>query len=77
MTIPFAKVHATVSPEDIYYVSWNLDGCDGLGFLQTDSAQKGDVTIFAPANLLDEIYSFFEGLKAEGVDANICSVEEN
>lgn len=76
MTIPFAKVHAIVAPEDIYYVSWNLDACDGLGFLQTDNAKTGVVTIFTPVNLLDEVKSFFEGLRAEGINATICSVEE-
>lgn len=76
MTIPLAKVHLTVPPSDIFYISWNLDACDGLGFLQTDDARNGHVTIFTPASLLDELKSFIEGHRAEGIEITTDLIEE-
>ena len=76
MTLPLAKVHLTVPPEDIFYISWNLDACDGLGFLQTDDAKSGHVTIFAPASMLDTLKSFIEGHIAEGINITTDLIEE-
>lgn len=77
MTIPLAKVHITLPCNDIFYVSWNLDACDGLGFMQTDDAKNGKATIFTPLNLLDDIKGFIDGLKAEGMNIMIDSIEED
>lgn len=76
MTIPVAKVHLTMDSRDIYYASWNLDACDGLGFMQTDDAAHGKAAIITPVNLLDEVRSFVGGLQAEGMNITIDSVEE-
>ncbi len=76
MTIPLAKVHLTVPPSDIFYISWNLDACDGLGFLQTDDARNGQVTIFTPANMIDTLKSFIEGHRAEGIQISTDLIEE-
>lgn len=75
MTIQIAKIHAKVKTEDIYYMSWNIDACDGLGFLQTDDAKNGLVTIFTPHNLLSVLLSFLDGLKVEGLNIEINSIE--
>ncbi|MDO4952244.1 MAG: DUF4911 domain-containing protein [Synergistaceae bacterium] len=62
--------------KEIYYASWNLDACDGLGFMQTDDAAHGKVAIICPANLLDEVKSFVGGLQADGMNITIDSIEE-
>ena len=39
----------TVPHEDIYYISWIIDAAEGIGFLQTDDAKAGKITVFTPA----------------------------
>jgi hypothetical protein len=69
-------VELTVPPKDIFYISWNLDACEGLGFLETNDAKAGRVTIYAPAGSIEYIYSFIEGVRAEGVDVAVNKVWE-
>jgi hypothetical protein len=64
----------TVPPEDIYYISWNIDACEGLGILETISAREGKVTVYTTAAMLPHLYSFVEGLSKEGVAVNICDL---
>ncbi len=61
----------TVDPKDIYYISWIIDGCEGIGFLQTDDPKNGRVSIFAPLSLLQDIKSLVDGLIAEGLNITI------
>lgn len=64
-------VSLTVPQNEIYYISWNLDACEGLGFLQTDDAAAGRVTVFTPAPLICDLYGFIDGLRAEGIPIEI------
>jgi len=68
------EIKLTVPQKDIYYISWNLDACEGLGFLQTDEPSNGFVTIFTPLCLIEDMLSLIEGLKAEGVSAVISEI---
>jgi hypothetical protein len=63
-----------VSPKDIYYISWNIDACEGLGMLRTDDAIAGNVTVHAPFELLSDILDLIDGLKAEGLDIIISGI---
>lgn len=66
----------TVPQKDIFYLSWNLDACEGLGFLETNDASSGRVTIYTPSQLIEDVYSFIEGVRGEGVDVIINNVRE-
>lgn len=63
-----------VSPKDIYYISWNIDACEGLGILRTDDPRAGSVTVLAPSELLSDVLALIEGLKAEGLDIIINGI---
>jgi len=69
-------VELTVPPKDIFYISWNLDACEGLGFLETNDAKAGCVTVYTPAGLIEYVYSFIESVRAEGVDVVLNRVRE-
>ncbi|MCE5201380.1 MAG: DUF4911 domain-containing protein [Synergistaceae bacterium] len=69
------EISLTVPQKDIYYISWNIDACEGLGFLQTDEPSAGKVTVFTPLCLIDDMYSFIDGLRAEGVNVEITGVK--
>lgn len=64
----------TVQPKDIYYISWNIDASEGLGFLKTEDAARGKVTVFTPLSLLDDMMSMIEGLRREGIAIGIDEV---
>ncbi len=76
MRIGICAINITVPQKDIYYISWNIDACEGLGFLQTDDPKAGKVTIFTPTSLVDDLYSFFQGLRAEGIQVEVNSITE-
>ncbi|MDO5115954.1 MAG: DUF4911 domain-containing protein [Synergistaceae bacterium] len=56
-----------VPQKDIYYISWIIDAAEGLGFLQTDDAANGRITVFTPAELVRDLLGLMEALRAEGV----------
>ncbi|MEG1800271.1 MAG: DUF4911 domain-containing protein, partial [Synergistaceae bacterium] len=57
----------TVVPKDIYDISWFIDACEGIGFLQTDDSKLGKVSIFTPLSQLQDMKALIEGLKADGL----------
>lgn len=57
----------TVPHEDIYYISWIIDAAEGIGFLQTDDAKAGKVTVFTPVGQEGYLLSLMESLRAEGI----------
>ncbi|NLD06409.1 MAG: DUF4911 domain-containing protein [Synergistaceae bacterium] len=61
-----------VPQKDIYYISWTIDACEGLGLLRTDDAKSGEVTVFTPSELLGDMLGCIEGLRDEGLD--ICMI---
>ncbi len=66
----------TVPQKEIYYISWNVDAAEGLGFLKTEDAAAGRVTIFTTGSMLDDLLSMVEGLQQEGIDIQLDSVSE-
>lgn len=65
------EVRLRVPQKDIYYISWNMDACEGLGLLRTDDAQAGMVTVFTPEKQLRHLWAFIEGHRAEGIEIEI------
>jgi hypothetical protein len=76
MTLKGYAVSLTVPEKDIYYISWNLDACDGLGFLCTDDPKNGKVTVITSHELMNDLYDFIKGLCSEGIEITIDSVGE-
>jgi hypothetical protein len=63
-----------VPQKDIYYISWTIDACEGIGLLRTDDPKKGEVTVFTPSELLGDMLGCIEGLKDEGLEINIVNI---
>lgn len=67
----------TVPHEDIYYISWIIDAAEGIGFLQTDDAKAGKITVFTPAGQEEYLLSLMDALRAEGIPiTENCDEEE-
>lgn len=76
MSIKLSAVELAVPQNEIYYISWNIDACEGLGFLETNDAKNGKVTIYTPSSLLECTCSFIEGMKNENIDIKIDRIRE-
>lgn len=63
-----------VPQKDIYYISWIIDACEGIGLLRTDDPKKGEVTVFTPSELLGDMLGCIEGLMDEGMEINIVNI---
>jgi hypothetical protein len=70
------EISLRVPQKDIYYISWTIDACEGLGFLKTEDAKKGEVTVFTPAELLGDMMECIDGLKSEGLDIIMTGTRE-
>lgn len=70
------EVKLQVPRKDIYYISWNLDACEGLGFLKTDDACNGKITIFTPDSQLKLLLEFIEGHRREGIEIEIENMDK-
>ena len=69
-----SEISLKVSQKDIYYISWTIDACEGLGLLKTDDPKKGKVTVFTPSELLGDMLGCIEGLRNEGLEISIINV---
>lgn len=58
----YREIKLRLEPQDIYYVTWILDGTESIGFLQTDDGQKGLVTVVVPETQLEYFNSLIENL---------------
>ena len=76
MKTGICAISMTVPQKEIYYISWNIDATEGLGFLQTDDPKAGKITIFTPVSLMDYMYSMLDGLRDEGIDIRIDNIAE-
>jgi hypothetical protein len=63
-----------VPKEHICYMSWTIDAYDGLGFLRTDDAYKGLVSILFPSCRRDELESLLSAFEAEGINLSRIGV---
>lgn len=57
----------TVPHEDIYYISWIIDAAEGIGFLQTDDAKAGRITVFTPVGQEKYLLVLMDALRKEGI----------
>lgn len=71
-----AELALTVPQKDIYYISWNIDACEGLALLETVDAKAGKVIIHTPKNLLNDVLSLIDGLRSEGIAIDINETKE-
>ncbi len=69
------EISLRVPQKDIYYISWTIDACEGLGLLKTEDAKRGEVTVFTPAELLGDMMECIKGLASEGIDIGTISVK--
>ena len=69
-----SEISLKVSQKDIYYISWTIDACEGLGLLKTDDPKKGEVTVFTPSELVGDMLGCIEGLRNEGLEISIINV---
>ncbi len=65
-----------VPHEDIYYISWIIDAAEGIGFLQTDDAKAGKITVFTPVGQEKYLLSLMESLRAEGIQITANTDDE-
>lgn len=70
------EVKLRVPREDIYYISWNIDACEGVGLLRTDDAKEGAVTVFTPVSQLRFLFGLVDGHRAEGMEITIENIKE-
>ena len=61
------ELRFTVPHEDIYYISWIIDAAEGIGFLRTDDAKAGKITVFTPVGQEEYLLSLMDALRAEGI----------
>ncbi len=66
----------TVPHEDIYYISWIIDAAEGIGFLQTDDAKAGKITVFTPVGQEEYLLSLMDALAGEGIRIEEYTEEE-
>ena len=74
MTHKMSAISLNVKQKDIYYISWIIDACEGLGLLKTDDPVRGEATVFTPSELLEDMLSCIEGLRAEGIEINVTGI---
>lgn len=58
----------TVPKKEIFYISWTIDAYEGLGFLRTDEASEGSVSLFFPRAALTAIEEILGAFEDEGID---------
>lgn len=56
-----------VPRERICYISWTIDAYEGLGFLVTDEAGTGTVSLYYPAGFECEVNALLEVFIEEGI----------
>ncbi len=70
------RIELIIPPKEIYYMSWIIDACEGIGFLQTDDSKQGRVSIFTPHSLACDVYSLIDALIKEGIPIEIIESEK-
>lgn len=66
MTASLLRYSLTVPRENIYYISWTVDAYEGVGFLRTDDASAGAVSLLFSSDYLDEVEKLIDAFVAEG-----------
>lgn len=57
----------SVPKEEIFYISWTIDAYEGLGFLRTDDASEGIVSLLFPSEAEEEVNALIGAFEAEGI----------
>ena len=61
--------------ESIFYISWTIDAYEGLGFLRTDDASEGLVSLFFTSDYRDEVEKLLDAFASEGIRIARAPVE--
>jgi len=56
-----------IDRENICYLSWTVDAYEGLGFLRTDDASEGRVSLFFTSDYRDEVEKLLDTFVSEGI----------
>lgn len=56
-----------VPKEEIFYISWTIDAYEGLGFLRTDDASMGWVSLLLPSAALAQVEELLGAFESEGI----------
>ena len=56
-----------VPKEEIFYISWTIDAYEGLGFLRTDDASEGFVSLLFPTEASAQIEEILGAFEEEGI----------
>lgn len=67
MAAVLMRYSLTVPKDVIYYISWTVDAYEGLGFLRTDDADTGAVSLLYSSDYADEVEALLDVMIAEGV----------
>ncbi|MDR3354980.1 MAG: DUF4911 domain-containing protein [Synergistaceae bacterium] len=65
-----------VRREDICYLSWVIDSYDGIGFLVTDDAERGLVSVLLSRDYRGELESLLDALESEGLVMERLGIRE-
>lgn len=61
--------------ERIFYISWTVDAYEGLGFLRTDDAAEGRVSLFFTSDYRDEVEELLDAFVSEGIRIERAPIE--
>lgn len=62
-----SRYSLAVPKSEIYYLSWTIDAYEGLGFLRTDDASEGLVSLFFPSEAADDVDALLGAFEKEGI----------
>ncbi len=66
--MPEGRCYSLAVPkEEIFYISWTIDAYEGLGFLRTDDAPAGLVSILCPSEAAAQIEELLGAFEEEGI----------
>lgn len=61
--------------ESICYISWTIDAYEGLGFLRTDDASEGRVSLMFTSDYRCEIEELLGAFASEGIRIELSPLE--
>lgn len=65
-----------VPQKDIFYISWTVDAYEGLGFLRTDDAKTGAVSLLYPSCQKSAVESLLDAFESEGIEIRRLGTSE-
>lgn len=65
------RISIRLPREWIFSLSWTVDAYEGIGFVRTDDALKGTVSLFCPTEQEGEVLALLEALRKEGIPLEV------